>query len=80
MSVAADFPSGRKAFPSISNSASNLPSRQLFNTTCTVATSTPPQAADFGEAATIAPTLKSRFAQPSDRSPIPGAKESLTVE
>jgi hypothetical protein len=35
--VAAGLPSGRTALPSKSNSASNFPGPQLFNTLCTVA-------------------------------------------
>ena len=33
-----------------------------------------------GDSATIAPTFRSRFAQPSSRLPIPGANELSTVE
>jgi hypothetical protein len=83
ISVAADVPSGRKPLPSSSNSASNFPDPQLVSTFCTVATSVPSKSATgcrFGAITTIAPMLRSRLAQPSCLLPMPGAKESSTVE
>ncbi len=41
MSVAADLPSGRNAFPSRNSSASNFPGPQLDSTVRTVPSSTP---------------------------------------
>src|SRR3954454_9795806 len=84
ISVAADVPSGRNAFPSRSSSASNLPGPQLFRTCRTVASSTLSMSATGcsrpgGARLTIAPTFRSRFAQPSSRCPMPGAKESSTA-
>ncbi len=54
-----------------------------MSTLRTVATSTPSRSANgwrFGAIATTAPTLRSRFGQPSRRLPMPFAKESSTVE
>src|SRR5919198_4813885 len=83
MSVAADFPSGRKALPSRKTSASNLPGPQLARTLFRVPTSILSRSVIgflFGARPTIAPTLRSRFGQPSRRLPIPGANELSTVE
>src|SRR6266849_1297432 len=83
ISVAAGFPSGRNALPSRFSSASNLPGPQLARTFLVVASSTLSNlliAGSPGPSDTIAPTLRSRFGQPSRRFPIPGAKESSTVE
>src|SRR3954468_2529530 len=83
MSVAALLPSGRSATPSTFSSASYLPGPQLARTFFTVGTSTPSASATgckFGASETMAPTLRSRFAQPSSRLPMPGAKESSTDE
>src|SRR5437588_5148667 len=83
MRVAAAFPSGRAALPSTFNSASYLPGPQLLRTFFTVGTSTPSRSdtgCKFGDSETIAPTFRSRLGHPSKRCPIPGEKESSTVE
>ena len=70
MSVAAGLPSGLKAFPSRFNSASNFPGPQLASTFFTVGSSTLSSvvsALKSGARLTIAPTFRSRFAQPSSR-------------
>ena len=79
----ARLPSGRKAFPSLSSSASKQPGPQLLSTFFTVAASTPRRSVKglrFGASETIAPTFRSLLAQPSNRFPMPGANESSTVE
>src|SRR5262245_26681043 len=56
---------------------------QLVRTRRTVFSSTPSRSANgfsVGAAATIAPTFRSRFGQPSSRRPMPLANESSTVE
>jgi hypothetical protein len=71
--VAADFPSGRKAFPSRINSASNFPGPQFISTLRTVGSSAPSRSAKgltVGAEAMIAPTFRSRAGQPSSRFPI----------
>src|SRR5713101_4669549 len=83
MSVAAAFPSGRRAFPSRFSSASNFPGPQLASTLRTVASSTPRSFVKnerSAESEMMAPTFRSRFGQPSRRCPIPGANELSTVE
>src|SRR5919204_5879430 len=83
MSVAADLPSGRKAFPSRKTSASNFPGPQLESTLFSVLTSILSRSVIgflFGARPTMAPTLRSRFGHPSRRLPIPAAKELSTVE
>src|SRR5689334_6660527 len=83
MSVPACLPSERKALPSLSSSASKRPGPQLARTFLTVSTSTPRSSVNglrFGASDTIAPTFRSRLAQPSSRWPTPGANESSTVE
>src|SRR3954453_15079068 len=83
MSVAALRPSGWNALPSMNSSASNLPGPHDARTFLTVARSTPSRSVTglrFGAAEMIAPTLRSRFGQPSRRWPTPGATELLTVE
>ena len=77
------LPSGRSALPSLSSNASYRPGPQLARTFLTVASSTPSRSVNglrFGASDTIAPTLRSRLAQPSRRLPMPGANESSTVE
>ncbi len=67
----------------LSSSASKQPGPQLARTVLSVATSTPSRSVKgikLGAKDTMAPTFKSRFAQPSSRLPIPGAKDSSTVE
>src|SRR3954453_20603546 len=83
ISVAAVLPSGRKPLPSRNSSASNLPGPHAPSTRFTVETFVCRRFATgcrLGDRDTIAPTLRSRFAQPSSRFPMPGAKESSTVE
>src|SRR5262245_58428820 len=83
MSVPACLPSGRKALPSLSNSASKRPGPQLARTFLTVSASTSRRSVNglrFGASEMIAPTFRSRLAQPSRRRPMPGANESSTVE
>ena len=56
---------------------------QLARTFLTVATSVPRSSLNgerLGASETMAPKFRSRFAQPSKRFPIPGIKESSTVE
>src|SRR6185312_11821466 len=70
ISVAAVFPSGRKPLPSRNNSASNFPGPQAANTLRTAPWSTPRRPATAlrsGARLTIAPTFRSRLAQPSNR-------------
>src|SRR5689334_5779873 len=67
----------------MNSSASNLPGPQLASTFFTVASSAPRTFSTglrLGARETIAPTLRSRFGQPSRRLPMPGANELLTVE
>src|SRR3954451_14692343 len=83
MSVAADLPSGRKPLPSRNSSASNLPGPHAARTFLTVSTSVPSRSATglrLGDNPTIAPTLRSRLGQPSNRRPMPLVNESSTVE
>src|SRR3954454_5955435 len=83
INVAAVLPSGRKPFPSRKSSASNLPGPHAPSTRLTVGTLVCSRLATgcrFGDSDTIAPTFRSRLAQPSSRFPMPGAKESSTVE
>ena len=63
--------------------ASNFPGPHAASTARAVASLTPSNASTAlksGASATIAPTLRSRFAQPSSRWPIPCARELSTVE
>src|SRR5215467_4867891 len=83
ISVAAERPSGWNPLPSRSSSASNLPGPHAPRTFCTVATSTPSRLAmgcRFGANPMMAPTFRSRLAQPSRRWPMPGTRELSTVE
>src|SRR3954447_25851261 len=83
MSVAADLPSGWKPLPSRNSSASNLPGPHAARTFLTVSTSVPSRSATglrLGDNPTIAPTLRSRLGQPSNRRPMPLVNESSTVE
>ena len=83
ISVAAD-PAVRPERLAVENSsASNLPGPQLVRTVRTVGSldrSSVATALRSGDRPTIAPTFRSRFAQPSSRWPMPGANESSTVE
>ena len=77
------LPSGRNPLPSRSSSASNFPAPRP-----PAPSSRSPRrpAAGWsngdrsGASEMIAPTLRSRFGQPSSRLPMPGANESSTVE
>src|SRR5215472_11622126 len=83
ISVAAERPSGWNPLPSRSSSASNLPGPHALRTFCTVATSVPSSDAmgcRFGANPIMAPTFRSRLAQPSRRWPMPGTRELSTVE
>jgi len=76
--VQARLPSGRRAFPSLSSSASKQPGPHPLNTFFRVAASTPRRSVKglrFGASDTIAPTFRSLLAQPSRRFPMPGANE-----
>src|SRR5215813_338959 len=83
ISVAAERPSGWNALPSRISSASNLPGPHELRTFCTVATSVCSSVAKgcrFGASPMMAPTFRSRLAQPSSRWPMPWARELSTVE
>src|SRR5215831_8279611 len=83
ISAAAERPLGWNALPSSSNSASNLPGPHALSTLCTVATSVCSRSAmgcRFGANPMMAPTFRSRLAQPSRRWPMPGTRELSTVE
>src|SRR5215467_2503303 len=83
ISVAAERPLGWNPLPSRSSSASNLPGPHALRTFCTVATSVPSSDAmgcRFGANPIMAPTFRSRLAQPSRRWPMPGTRELSTVE
>src|SRR5215469_1548408 len=83
ISVAAERPLGWNPLPSRSSSASNLPGPHALRTLCTVATLTPSRLAmgcRFGANPIMAPTFRSRLAQPSRRWPMPGTSELSTVE
>src|SRR6516225_1073978 len=83
ISAAAERPLGWNALPSSSSSASNLPGPHAFSTLWTVATSVCSRSAmgcRLGANPMMAPTFKSRLAQPSRRWPMPGARELSTVE
>src|SRR4030095_2002239 len=81
--LAATLPSGRNAFPSINKTAANFPGPQSPRTFRKVGSSTCNISA-IGFALSVneimPPTLRSLFGHPSSRLPIPGAKESSTVE
>jgi len=73
ISVQARFPSGRRAFPSLSSSASKQPGPQLPSTFFSVVASTPRRSVKglrFGASEMIAPTFRSRLAHPSRRLPM----------
>src|SRR5215471_16223982 len=83
ISVAPERPLGWNALPSSSSSASNLPGPHALRTLCTVATLTCSKSAigcRFGANPMMAPTFRSRLAQPSRRWPMPGTRELSTVE
>src|SRR5262249_20202543 len=83
MSTAPVAPLGVEAPPSSGSCASKRPGPQLASTARTVASSTPSRFATgdrSGASPITAPTFRSRFGQPSRRRPMPGAKESSTVE
>src|SRR2546423_638003 len=67
----------------MNSSASNLPGPHEARTFLTVSTSVPSTSATglrLGDSETIAPTLRSRLAQPSSRLPMPLVNESSTIE
>src|SRR6476660_7379646 len=81
--LAATFPSGRNAFPSINKTAANFPGPHLPRTLLNVASLTCSIFAigcALSVSEIIAPTLRSLLGHPSRRLPIPGAKELSTVE
>src|SRR5215469_9453098 len=83
ISAAEVFPLGWNALPSRSSSASNLPGPHALRTLCTVATlvfSSFAIGCRFGANPMMAPTFRSRLAQPSSRWPMPGTRELSTVE
>ena len=81
--MAAVLPSGRKALPSCSNSASYFPGPQAVSAFFNSASPMPSRSVSgfrLGARVMILPMSRSRFGQPSSRWPMPGAKASSTVE